>query len=308
MDGLYYTYANYLKNKYHEKVYKLPISLPLTCPNRDGKVGLLGCTFCSEKGTAFESLENTMSISEQLQKNKAYIGRRYGAKKFIAYFQNYTNTYMPILDFERALNEAYIDDTIVEIAVSTRPDAIGDEYLACMKRVEKYLGIPISIELGLQTTNEESLIKINRGHNCQTYIDAVKRIKTYGFEITTHLIMNLPWDTLDDIHDMATLMNELNMNVVKLHSLYIVKGTVMANEYINNEWEMCSMEDYVKRVSLFLGHLDASIAVARLLARAPKEETLFCNWNTSWWKIHDAIMAHMTIHGISQGNLIKSEG
>lgn len=300
MEERYRIYSKYLKEKYGEKVYKLPLNLPLTCPNRDGAVGVGGCSFCADVGAGFESLENTLSVKEQLEKNMDYIRRRYKANKFIAYFQNYTNTYMELDKFEQYMNEAIIED-IVEISVSTRPDAINDEYLKILKDVESK-GVNISIELGLQTVNYHTLKKINRGHTLAELIDAVIRIKKYGFETTVHLILNLPNDNMDDIIENAKVLSALKVDGVKLHSLYIAKGTKMACEYENEEIEMIELEEYVKRVCVFLQYISKNIVIHRLIGRAPEENTLFCNWNTSWWKIKDMIDEYLEINDIHQGD------
>lgn len=305
MSEPYYAYSQYLKDIYGEKVYKLPVNLPGTCPNRDGTNGTGGCHFCSEKGAGFESLPSTVSVAEQLKDNMAYIGRRYGAKKFIAYFQNYTNTYMPY-DIFQAYMEAACIENILELDVSTRPDCIDSKHLDILKEISERNKVKIVIELGLQTTNEISLIKINRGHNVQAYIDAVKLIHSYGFAVCTHLIMNLPWDQDDEVLIMAELMNNLNIEMIKLHSLYIAKATVFEEQYLAGVFQMNTLESYVDRVVAFLGHLNPECAVQRLVGRAPKEDTVFCNWGVSWWKIKDLIVEKMLNDGISQGTMNES--
>ncbi|OPJ55941.1 TIGR01212 family radical SAM protein [Alkalithermobacter paradoxus] len=298
MEDRYRIYSKYLKDKYGEKVYKLPINLPITCPNRDEN-GYGGCTFCADVGAGFESLQNTLSVKEQLSKNMEYIKERYKARKFIAYFQNYTNTYMKLSDFREYIKDAKMDN-IVEIDISTRPDAINDEYLKALKDLQEE-GINISIELGLQTVNYHTLNKINRGHTLAEFIDAILRIKKYGFETCAHLILNLPGDTIDDVIESAKVLSALKVDGVKLHSLYIVKGTQMAKEYENKSIDIISLDEYVKRVATFLEYLNEDIVIHRLIGRAPEENTLFCNWNTSWWKIKDMIDEYMKENDIYQG-------
>lgn len=297
---IYYRYSQYLKDKYGEKVYKLPINLNITCPNRDGSVGTSGCYFCSDLGTGYESLDAQISVENQLITNMSYIGQKYHAKKFIAYFQNYTNTHMPLEQFRQYMSEACLPN-IVEIDVSTRPDCISRAYLDVLKDIYEQNKIEITIELGLQTTNDESLIKVNRGHSVADFIEAVKMIKEYPFEICTHLILNLPWDDDSDVLRSAQLMNTLEIDQVKLHALYIAKNSVFEKKYNNNEFQVCSKDDYVHKVILFLEHLSSNIVVQRLIGRAPKEVTVFCNWDMSWWKIHDEIEAKMSEMEIYQG-------
>lgn len=299
---LYYKYSDYLRDRYGEKVYKLPINLDLTCPNRDGSAGHVGCVFCSEVGTGFESLSNQLSVKEQLDRNKEFIAKKYHAKKFIAYFQNFTNTYMPLDIFKQAMHDAMRTD-IVEIAVSTRPDCIHNDYLQVLADIKRKHGIHITVELGLQTVNYHTLDRIERGHSLAEFIDGVMRIKRYGLDVCTHMILNLPWDQERDILEGAKILAALEVDQIKLHSLYIARNTPLAKEYLDGDIHIISKEEYINRVIIFLEHTEPRVAIQRLVSRAPKEETLFCNWQTSWWKIKDAIEADMVEKGYYQGRL-----
>ncbi len=299
---LYNTYSEYLKNKYGGKVYKLPVNLPITCPNRDGTCSFGGCIFCGEVGAAFENLPSTMSVSEQINENMLFIGKKYKAGKFIAYFQNFTNTYMPLETFKENILAA-IKENIVEIAVSTRPDCIRDDYMAFLYEVSQKSGINISIELGLQTVNYKALKAINRGHTLGEFIDAVMTVKKYGFEVCTHLILNLPWDDIDDTIECAKIISALKVDQVKLHSLYILKDTPLAEIYLDNKFDMGTYMDYVNRVITFLEYLSPDVVIQRLIGRAKEEHTIFSNYGTSWWKIKDTIDAEMEQRGTFQGRL-----
>ncbi|MGO1468717.1 MAG: TIGR01212 family radical SAM protein, partial [Tissierella sp.] len=236
---VYKSYSDFLKNEFGEKVYKIPINLPLTCPNRDGNLSYGGCTFCGEEGGSFENLSHTLSVKEQMDKNMEYIGRRYKAKKFIAYFQNFTNTYLELEKFKQYIGES-IRDNIVGISISTRPDCINDDYLKFLSEIQEKYKLLITIELGLQTVNYHSLIKINRGHGLSEFIDAVLRIKKYNLRICTHLILNLPWDNMIDTIENAKSVSALGIDEIKLHALYIVKGTKIGDQYENEEFQMIS--------------------------------------------------------------------
>lgn len=297
----YNTYSDYLKNKYGEKVYKLPVNIPVTCPNRDGKLGKGGCIFCSDVGAGFESHHNTVTIENQLKQNIEKISKRYGAKKFIAYFQNFSNTYLGADALYEYLTQAVIED-VVEICISTRPDCINDDILQCLDRVRSEKNIEISLELGLQTINHKTLKKLNRGHTLAEFIDAVNRINLFGFDICVHLIGNLPWDDIEDMIEAAKILSSLKIKLVKIHSLYILKGTVMGQMYENGEFEICSVEEYVDMVVEFMRHASPDMVFQRFLGRAPEEDSLFCNWNMSWWKIKDMIDLRLEEENIVQGD------
>jgi len=299
MKDIYYRYSAFLVEKYSEKVYKLPVVIPVSCPNRSLFEG--GCTYCDEKGAGFDCLSGTFSVGEQLRKNMDYIGKKYKANKFIAYFQSFTNTFLPLEDFEQYMQQA-ANENICGISVSTRPDCVAKPYLEVLKRISEKHNIDITLELGLQSIQHRSLEKINRGHSLAEYIDAVLMIKNYGFEICTHIILNLPWDDEYDCIETAKILSALKTDCVKLHSLYIAENTKMAEQYKNGEFEICSVEEYEKRAISFLRYLSSEIKVERMVSRAPKD-AVFANWATSWWKIRDQIESSMRENGFYQGEL-----
>ena len=287
---LYKKYSEYLKTKYGEKIYKLPINLPVSCPNRRNGHG---CTFCSGVGTGFEASDSSISVSEQLMTTKQLIEKKYKAKKFIAYFQNYTNTFMDLEIFRGYILEAAKAPDIVEISISTRPDCIRDSYLDVLLEISAEYQIHINIELGLQTVNYHTLDFIERGHGLAEFMDAVLRIKKYPFTICTHVILNLPGDSLRDAVETSKIISALNIDIVKLHSLYIAKNTILSEQYRNGTISICTKEEYFERVIAFLEHLSPDIVVERLFSRVPEDDADFSNWNTSWWKLQDELLEIM---------------
>lgn len=297
--ALFYPYSQWLRKRFGEKVYKLPVNLPVSCPNRLNSGG--GCTFCSEQGTGFEAMGQNVSVTEQLTYAREIVTRRYKAHKYIAYFQNYTNTFMPMDTFQEYIREAAGFPDIVEIAISTRPDCIRDDYLEWLSELMSETGIQVHLELGLQTANYHTLDTIHRGHSLAEYIDAMLRIKRYPFTTCTHLIANLPGDTIRDAVETARIVTVMQTDVVKLHSLYIAKGTPMAADYERHVFDICSKEAYFERIRQMLEQLSPGIAVERLFARIPEEDALFCNWQTSWWRLKDEFEAYMREAGSYQG-------
>lgn len=300
---VYNTFSDYLKKRYGEKVYKLPVGLPVSCPNRDGTCGTRGCTFCGEIGAGYENLPAEMSVSEQLAANKAHIIPKYKAKKFIPYLQNFSNTYLPPERLRAYVEEACAAEDIVAVYIATRPDCISDEYLALLADIRDRYGVDICVELGLQSVNYHSLQKINRGHTLGEFLDAVLRIRAYGLQSCAHLILNLPWDDMTDVIEAAKVLSALQVDQVKLHALYIVKGTKMAEQYEAGELQLISCAEYQQRVIAFLEHLAPDIVLQRLIGRAPEANTLFSNWHTGWWKIRDTITKTMEENGQYQGRL-----
>ncbi len=209
---------------------------------------------------------------------------------------------MPFNDFKSTIKEVINEEDIVEISISTRPDCINEKYLEFLSRVKNTYNIDITIELGLQSANYNSLIKVNRGHTLAEYIDASLKIKRYDLRNCTHLILNLPWDSDIDVVESAKVVSALGVDGVKLHALYIMDNTSLGQMYKEGQFEIISKEDYIKRVILFLEYLDPQIIVQRVIGRAPEEHALFVNWDESWWKIRDEIVATMERENTKQGN------
>lgn len=296
---LYYSYSDYLKEKFGEKVYKLPINLPVTCPNR---IGGNGCAFCAGAGTGFEAMDSCNSVTAQLTATQELIERKYHAKKYIAYFQNYTNTFMKTDKYRAYLWEAATFPGIVEISISTRPDCLTTEYLEIMQEIKNKTGIEMNIELGLQTANYHTLEFIDRGHGLAEFINAVLMIKKYqGFTICTHVILNLPGDDLLDVKETARILAALNIDIVKLHSLYIPYNTKLCDLYLANELVLCSKEEYYERVIIFLEQIPETMVVERLFSRVPEKDAVFSNWGTSWWKMKDELIEKMEREDRYQG-------
>lgn len=297
----YRTYADHLVKKFGQKVYKLPVNLPGTCPNRDGTVGKGGCVFCDEEGSGFECLPNTLSVRQQVEENKAFFKRRFNAHKFIVYFQAFTNTYLPLEQFKANMLAAVEDSDVVGISISTRPDCINDDYLDFLLQLKNQRGLDINIELGLQTVNYHTLTFINRGHTLAEFIDAAIRIRQRDFELCVHIILNLPGDQMADVVENAKILSALGIQYVKLHSLYVVTNTALGAMYQEGKFSLISLDEYVDRVITFLEHLDPQIVVQRLVGKGPQGNLLFCNWSTSWWKIKRKIEEAMVERDSWQG-------
>ena len=296
---LYYAYSDYLKEKYGEKVYKLPINIPVSCPNRMDGEG--GCSFCAGCGTGFEAMSSLTPVAKQLEHTKKLIESKYHAHKFIAYFQNYTNTFLPLADFKHYIEEAASIPDIAAVSISTRPDCVRRKYLEALKETAEKHRIDVTVELGLQTVNYRTLRAINRGHGIAEFIDAVLVIREYGFEICTHVILNLPGDDITDCTETARVISSLRTSSVKIHSLYIAKNTRLCEDFENGTISVCAEEEYIRRLIAFLENLNPDIAVERPFSRIPQKDAVFSNWGKSWWALRDEFIEQMSLQGSYQG-------
>lgn len=297
---IYNRFSDYLLKRYGTKVYKLPVNIPSGCPNRDGSCGSGGCIFCGDEGAGFELLPSGMSIAGQLAGNARYISSKYKAKKFIAYFQNYSNTYLPFDRFAKYMEEACAEG-VVALYVSTRPDCVDSRRVGFLNELKNRKGVDIVVELGLQSVNGRTLRWLNRGHGLAEFVDAVKRIKSGGLEVCAHMINDLPTDEPEDVAEGAKFISALGVDQVKCHSLYILENTVLGEMYRSGSFKPLSMDEFIDRTILFLEYLDPRIVVQRLIGRAPADRTLFCSWDTSWWKVQAAIEERMQAEGLYQG-------
>lgn len=258
---------------------------------------------CAESGIDFELLDATVPLAEQLERNLSYISNKYKAKKFIAYFQNYTTSYLPtelLLAFMEQVNQ----DHFVEIALSARPDCVHNELLDALHAFQERTGKTVFLELGVQVLNDEVLHHMNRGHDRAQSIDAMTRIKQHGLHVCAHVMVNYPGVRETDVIHTAEILGQCKVDRVKCHSLYIQTGTRLARDYEAGHFVVAPADDYMQRVILFLRHLPAEVIVERLFARAPKKNTLFCNWGRSWRFLQNELERKLEAADIYQGDLL----
>lgn len=297
-EKLFYSYNDFLKNKYGEKVIKLTIDQKTSCPNRDQG---FPCTFCDDQGTLTKGPSQRESITHQLEENKSVLSKKYHANKFIAYFQNFTNTYLPLDIFEKRMREAAKFPDVVMLSLSTRPDCIKREYLDILKHIKESYNVDICIELGLQSINPQVLSLIQRGHSLAEYIESILLIKSYGYLVSTHLILNLPGDDLIHTIEAAKILSVLQTDFVKIHSLHISKNSILGKSFLEGDFEIESKETYYHRVGTFLNYLSPKVVVERLFSRFNEERALFHNWDVSGWQMHNEIRDFLMKHHYYQG-------
>lgn len=289
--------SDYLKEKYGERVQRIVIHGGFTCPNRDGRKGWGGCIYCDATGSGFTT-EASLPIREQVLKMKERYEKK-GIRKFIAYFQAFSNTYDSPENLKKKYEEALVDDSIVQLSVSTRPDLVPEKVLDVLEEFKDR--VDVSVELGLQTANYRTLRLINRGHTLAEFVDAAVRVKRRGFELVVHVILNLPWDDALDMIETAKLLSALSVDGVKIHSLYVVEGTELARMYRSGEIRICSLEEYVDRVVTFLEYLSPNVVIHRLVADPPREGTIFGNWGKSKLELVNTIEKELERRNTYQG-------
>ena len=303
IDFPYYRFSDFLKERYSGRVYKIPVAVTCSCPNRDGTKGSDGCIFCGDEAAGFESLDPEIPVSEQIRQNISYMGKKYKAGKFIAYFQNYSNTYMESDRFMRYMEEACMEK-IVALYISTRPDCIDEQHVRFLAGLSKDRGVDIVIEMGLQSSSDRSLNILKRGHTVRDFEKAAGLLNDHGIPFCAHMINDLPFEDSTQVAKNALFLNETGASQVKCHSLYVLRGTRLGEMFMEGEMKMLECSDFIERSILFLRNLDKGIVVQRLMGRAPEDRTLFCNYGRSWRAVVDDIVAAMEENGWHQGDLV----
>ncbi len=274
----YYTLDFYYKKKYNSKVFKVALNGDFTCPNRDGKISHNGCIFCSESGSGDFAGDKHLSLSDQFNQIKSILLNKWPKAKYIPYFQANTNTYGPIEKIKSLFNEAItLDKDIVSISIATRPDCIDDDVLLYLDSLNKK--IPVTIELGLQTIHEKTSKLINRGYDLNVFEDTVKRLNKYNIEIVVHIINGLPHETCEMMIDTVKFLNNLNIHGIKIHSLFVLKNTVLADMYLKNEFKLQTMNEYIETVVEQLSILRDDIVIHRINGDAPRDLLIEPQWS-----------------------------
>ena len=266
----------YLKEKFGERTLKICIDANFTCPNRDGLLSNTGCIFCSEKGSG-DHLKNNLTIPEQIQNFlNSYRGKR--ANKFIVYFQNFSNTYDSIENLKIKYDSALIDDRIVGIFIATRPDCINEEIVKLLSTYSKKYYV--CVELGLQTSNDNTGKIINRCYSSNDFTKAATLLNKYNIDIVTHIMIGLPTEQKKDLENTIKFLNQHNIQGLKIHSTYIVKNTVLEKMYLNGKYNPITLENYLEDLVYVITHINPNIIIHRISGDAPKDTLVAPEWNT----------------------------
>lgn len=267
---------SYLREIFGCRVQKITIDAGLTCPNRDGTIASGGCIYCNIRGSGTGAHAKGQSVIQQLINGKKILSKRYQAKKFIAYFQSFSNTYAPLPVLKRLYDDALSVKDIVGLSIGTRPDCVDEPVLDLLQHYAKQC--LVWVEYGLQSASDKTLALINRGHDVQCFIDAVERTKNRGLKICAHVILGLPHETREDMLHTAETIHKLGIDGVKLHLLYVVKGTPLENLYRRGEFKCLEQQAYVDLVCEFLERISPAMVVQRLTGDPHPKELVAPAW------------------------------
>ena len=299
------SFGEYAKERFGgRKLQKVNIDAGFTCPNRDGTLGYGGCVYCNNNSFKPGSCRSVLPVSKQVADGIGYLGRRYKAGLFLAYFQPFTNTYAPVEELERLYLEALAHPQVAGLAIGTRPDCVDEQKIALLEGLaKKYF---ILVEYGLQSMHEKSLRFIERGHGFDTFLKAVELTAGRGIHIGAHIIAGIPTETREETLLMADGLSELEVGFLKLHQLQVVKGTKLARTYAQEEFHVFGYDEYIDFAVGFLERLRADIVIQRLFATAPDELLIAPKWGWDRHRILRDIEARLASRNTFQGSKAKT--
>lgn len=292
-----------MRKRFGTTVYKVNIDAGFTCPNRDGTLGVTGCIYCNNDSFRPSSCKPAMSVKEQIVNGITYLSSRYNAKKFLAYFQPYTNTYASVSELERLYNEALEEPSVIGLAVGTRPDCIDEEKVTLLESLAKKHFI--LMEYGLQSIYDKTLKFINRGHDYKTFLDAVKLTSNRDIYIGAHIIVGFPTETREEMLAMADEISELHPDFLKIHQLQVIKDTPLAVLYEKEPFHTFEYEEYLDFAVDFIERLSPDIVLQRLFATAPDEILIAPKWNKTRYEVTRDIEKRFIDRNTFQGKKFK---
>ena len=277
MNKRYNDLNTYLRSLYGCRVQKITVDAGLSCPNRDGTLSTGGCIYCNARGSGTGAYARGLSVAEQLRQGKQALSRRYKAKKFLAYFQSFSNTYGPVEKLKLLYDEALAVEDIVGLSIGTRPDCVGQSVLELLQDyAQEYL---LWVEYGLQSANDATRVLVNRGHDTQCFKDAVRATVNRGIKICAHVILGLPNETRQDMLHTAKIIADLGIDGIKLHLLYVVKDTGLETLYRQGKFRCLEQQEYVDRVCDFLEHIPRHMVIQRLTGDPHPAELAAPQWS-----------------------------
>jgi radical SAM protein (TIGR01212 family) len=300
METRYLNLNSYFKALFGHRVHKITVDAGFTCPNRDGKISFNGCIYCNAKGAGTGAKAKGLSITEQLTAGKKKVAKRFKAKKFLAYFQSYTNTYAPFDKLKQYYEEALSVENIAGLCIGTRPDCINEKILSLLEQYAK--NSLIWIEYGLQSAKNKTLNLINRGHNFQAFKQAVKLTKNRGIKICAHVILGLPQETKEDMINTAKELANLEIDGIKFHSLYVIKGTKLEKLYNNGAYTPLTMEEYADILCDFIRLTPPQTVMQRLTSEPHPYELIAPLWQLEKRETVNLIKEKMEALNMKQGD------
>lgn len=272
----YKDYSHWIREQFPFRVQKISVDAAFSCPNRDGRLSLGGCTFCDNKTFNPSYCDRGKSITQQLEEGKAFFAKKYPEMKYLAYFQAYSNTYAPLEELKRKYEEALAVDDVVGLVIGTRPDCVSDEALDYLQQLNQRTFL--IVEYGIESANDNTLRRINRGHTFDCSRQAIIKAHQRGIITCGHIILGLPGEDEEEMLHQASTISQLPLDILKLHQLQIIKGTHLAKEYEAHPFHVFSAEEYVNLVIRYVSQLRNDLVLERFVSQSPPNMVIAPKW------------------------------
>ncbi len=301
--GRYNPYGAFLKQLFGCRVSKIAVDAGFSCPNRDGSVGTGGCTYCNNDSFVPATARRQDPVPKQVQAGITYLKQRFRARKFIVYFQPYSNTYAPLEELVPLYESALHFPEVVGIAVGTRPDCVDEEKISWFENLAKSRFV--TLEYGLESTSDETLARIHRGHDFECWLQAVHRTRGRGIYLCAHLILGFPWESRDQTLAAAGAISGIGLDFLKLHHLHIVRDTALGRQFLEHPFPLLGYHEYIDLLVDFLERLDPGIRLERLFGVVPKRQLIGPQWDKAKAEIYADIEKAMESRDTWQGRCCR---
>lgn len=308
IDKRYNEYGSWLKNQLGFKVQKISLNAGFTCPNRDGSIGVGGCTYCNNQTFNPDYCKTDKSITQQLEEGKGFFSKKYPEMKYLAYFQAYTNTYGSVEEIMSKYEEALSVKDVVGLVIGTRPDCMPDELLDYLEDINRRAFLVV--EYGIESVYDDTLVRINRGHTHEATVSAVRKTAERGIVTGGHVILGLPNESREQILDEARILSELPLTTLKLHQLQLIKGTRMAEEFFedSSDFHLFTPNEYIDLVIDFVERLNPNIVLERFVSQSPASLLAIPGWGLKNYEFVDMVRKRMEERDAHQGRLFSTVG
>lgn len=272
----YKDYSHWIREQFPFRVQKISVDAGFNCPNRDGRLSSGGCTFCDNKTFNPSYCDRVKSITQQLEEGKAFFAKKYPEMKYLAYFQAYSNTYAPLEELKKKYEEALAVDDVVGLVIGTRPDCVSDEVLDYLQQLNQHTFL--IVEYGIESANDDTLRRINRGHTFDCSRQAIIKAHQRGLLTCGHIILGLPGEDKEEMLHQTSTISQLPLDILKLHQLQIIKGTPLAKEYEAHPFHVFSAEEYVNLVIRYVSQLRNDLVLERFVSQSPPDMVIAPKW------------------------------
>lgn len=304
MAARYHDLNTYFRSLFGERVHKITVDAGFTCPNRDGSISTGGCIYCNARGSGTGAFAKGLSVTEQLERARPVIARRFKAKKFMAYFQAFSNTYAPVDRLRAVYDEALGVEGVVGLSIGTRPDCVDEEKLALLR--EYATSRLIWVEYGLQSAHDKTLAAINRGHDFKCFADAVTATRRGGVKVCAHVIIGLPGENRRHVLQTAEALDGMGVDGVKFHFLYVIRGTALETLYREGRYRCIGEREYTDLVIDFLERIPETMVVQRLTGEPHPDELVAPSWALRKREVLAGIKREMERRDSWQGKALNS--